>query len=159
MVICVVWLLSSLSIVLKLEVLSTSTSSEHLHHTMWHCNRAWRNAHTLVNSYLLSSKFDSQYQFRNALIRQLVEKGAPSRKRKAPQSEAGVQARPVLEDQHNDRCSHKLGYREILHYCSQCRTSPDKRPILGERTANLMDRRPVGKSQHWQKRKKIDMSV
>jgi hypothetical protein len=107
---------------------------------------------TLVNSFLLSG-FKSQFEFRNALIRQLLEKGSESispsisgsRKRKRSSLSEEKQARPNSERQHHGN-GHKLGYRGILQRCTQCKEPPERRPILSEKSSNIQGRKVVGKT-------------
>jgi hypothetical protein len=116
---------------------------------------------TLVNSFLLSG-FKSQFEFRNALIRQLLEKGsvggvgatgkgAQAQRRKVSALIGESRTRSNLERQHQ---GHKLGYRGIQQYCIQCNTVPERRPVLREVSSNLSGRKVIGKSKGYQRRKK-----
>lgn len=110
---------------------------------------------TLVDSYLLSG-FKSQFEFRNALLGQLLKKGTSTsldsgldlasgagarKRRKLPNN----RARPSSKGEHQEK-GHKLGYRESLQRCSQCRDPPQRRPVLGEKSNNIQSRNMVRKT-------------
>lgn len=110
----------------------------------------------VLNSFLLSQS-TSQFNFRNALIDQLLEKGLDSglrnrsrnRKYNCGNSQGGTNS----EQQHQG-IEHKLGYRGKHQYCTQCRVVPNKSRVLSEVSDNLQGRRAVKRSQKRQRRKK-----
>jgi hypothetical protein len=117
---------------------------------------------TLVNSFLLSG-CKSQFEFRNALIRQLLEKslgtgiglasnsGSGTRKRKFSSLSGTDQAKANSNEQHQ---GHKLGYRGNQQYCTQCHTIPQNRQVLGEVSVSLANKKACRKSKRTQRRKK-----
>ena len=113
---------------------------------------------TLVNSFLISG-YKTQFDFRNALIRQLLERGSGvewgeksgaksgAKKRKRSQEN---QAKPNSEQQHQ---YHELGYRGKKQYCSQCGKPSAKRLVLTEKSTNIQGKKVIRKATKVQGRK------